>query len=74
VIHIKLNQGSNAKLWWPNGYGDQNLYTYEVIYQSANQIETSTKSLRVGFRKVELIQDLVDANRTEWGEYTRLFI
>lgn len=26
----------NAKLWWPNGHGEQNLYNFEVTYEGTN--------------------------------------
>lgn len=42
------------KLWWPNGYGDQNLYTF-FIRASVNN-EVSSFSSRFGFRTVKLVQ------------------
>lgn len=66
-------QGSTAKLWWPNGYGEQNLYTYEISYHSDTVNETSTKTLRVGFRTVELIQDFVNSTNESWGKFNMLY-
>lgn len=45
----------NAKIWWPNGMGEQNLYdlTIDLLVDGKKEDEYQTK---VGLRKVELIQ------------------
>jgi len=43
---------SNPKLWWPFGYGNQNLYALKIIAK-ANSGEESAKKLNFGIRKVE---------------------
>jgi len=50
------------ELWWPNGYGEQPLYTVEVSVLSGGQILDS-KSYKIGFRTVELRRD-----PDQWGE------
>ncbi|KAL3221401.1 hypothetical protein MRX96_029397 [Rhipicephalus microplus] len=47
----------NVKRWWPNGYGEPNLYTLRATI-SANG-ESCTKSARFGFRTVRLVEDLL---------------
>src|SRR5690606_38494756 len=57
---------SAVSLWWPNGYGQQKLY--DLLVQTLVQdTVTSSKSKRVGFRYVELIQDFVDSNDKNKG-------
>ena len=63
-----LTQGNNIRLWWPNGLGDQNLYTFQVVYISNTSKETSSKTLRIGFRTIDLIQDLVNPEKPDWGK------
>ena len=54
-----------VELWWPNCYGKQKLYTIHVdliTYDSKeftdrNVLSRSSKSIRTGFRKIELVQD-----------------
>ncbi|XP_026688283.1 beta-mannosidase-like, partial [Diaphorina citri] len=58
---------SEVELWWPNGYGEQPLYNLQITLASG--VEMSTKSIKIGFRTVELIQDHVDPNHLEKGRY-----
>ena len=43
----------NAKLWWPNGYGDQPLYTVKVILYQGDQI-VDTLIRKIGLRTIDL--------------------
>ncbi|KAJ6635884.1 Beta-mannosidase, partial [Pseudolycoriella hygida] len=65
--------GSEAKLWWPNGYGNPSLYPYQVSYTSSTGDETSSKAFNVGFRIVELIQDPVDASRPHFVNGIKMY-
>ncbi|XP_064471822.1 beta-mannosidase-like [Ornithodoros turicata] len=53
-LSYTVPQSMNIKRWWPNGYGEQNLYTLKVIV--ATRGEEFTKALKIGFRTVELMQ------------------
>ena len=49
------------KLWWPNGYGDQELYTVTVtLYDGDTAIDTVRKT--IGLRTLTISQD-----KDEWG-------
>ncbi|WP_231425501.1 glycoside hydrolase family 2 TIM barrel-domain containing protein [Pedobacter sp. Leaf250] len=50
----------NPKLWWPNGYGKQDLYPLNIKFISANQILDQEK-LNVGIRQIDNI----------WNEHTQ---
>ncbi|XP_066600799.1 beta-mannosidase [Prorops nasuta] len=43
-----------VNLWWPNGYGEQHLYIFEVCMETG---DVQCKHKRIGFRTVELIQE-----------------
>ncbi len=43
---------TNPKLWWPNGYGPQNLYTLTLSFDVAKKT-SSTESRQFGVRKIE---------------------
>lgn len=45
------------KLWWPRGYGDQSMYTFEaVLYDNNRFIDEVKVTKRIGLRRVELVQ------------------
>lgn len=47
-----------AKLWWPRGYGGQNLYDVRVrIFDAEGGTVLAEHNQRVGFRKAELVQE-----------------
>lgn len=48
---------ADVKLWMPNGYGDQNLYDIEVSLISEGGEVMHKVVKRIGFRKVELVQN-----------------
>jgi mannosylglycoprotein endo-beta-mannosidase len=45
-------QFDDPKLWWPNGYGPQNLYTLTIRFDIGGR-ESSTQSRQFGIRKLE---------------------
>ncbi|KAG5679138.1 hypothetical protein PVAND_008730 [Polypedilum vanderplanki] len=66
TIQIK---STDVNYWWPNGYGKQNLYTFKVKWEDeqANDVNfysksyyIAQKSINIGFRTIELVQDRMD--------------
>lgn len=49
----------NPELWYPTGYGAQNLYTVDFNLSLENTLLDS-KVIKTGFRYVELVQDHLD--------------
>ncbi|RYE04813.1 MAG: beta-mannosidase, partial [Sphingobacteriales bacterium] len=47
---------SNVKLWWPNGYGDPNLYTLKLACTVDGKVSDST-TVRFGVRKYDYKND-----------------
>jgi mannosylglycoprotein endo-beta-mannosidase len=43
---------TNPKLWWPNGYGPQNLYTCTLSFEIGKK-QSSTETRQFGIRKIE---------------------
>jgi beta-galactosidase/beta-glucuronidase len=41
----------NPKLWWPNGYGKQNLYEFAIRFETDDGKVSDQKTARVGIRK-----------------------
>ncbi len=52
----------HPKLWWPNGYGEQNLYEMEVtLYLDGRKLDCWSR--RIGLRQIT-----VDRSKIQWGE------
>ncbi|MFT3982428.1 MAG: glycoside hydrolase family 2 protein [Lachnospiraceae bacterium] len=47
----------NPKIWWPNGFGDQPLYTVSVFALDMNGNQWDSKSYRVGLRTLTVSQE-----------------
>lgn len=52
----------NPQLWWPNGYGDQNLYQVEVTLLKGEE-ELDVWSRRIGLRTMTMNRE-----KDQWGE------
>ncbi|XP_077520794.1 beta-mannosidase-like isoform X2 [Amblyomma americanum] len=65
---FEVPEDLNVTPWWPSGFGPQKLYSLNVTIQVSG--ETSTKLSTIGFRTVELNEDVVPnattANGTEF--------
>ena len=46
VLHV-----TNPKLWWPNGYGPQNLYTLHLSFESEGQV-SDRQDVTFGVRQI----------------------
>lgn len=48
-------------LWWPNGFGEQPLYTLRVQWESKStghhKADRSSKNISIGFRTIELVEE-----------------
>ena len=58
----KESEIENATLWWPNGFGEQSLYTFIVELVENGQVVDSD-SKRIGLRELKLIRE-----KDRWGE------
>lgn len=56
---IRIHQ---PELWWPNGYGEQPLYTVEVLLTEGNTVLDCWKR-RIGLRTMTMRRE-----KDEWGE------
>ncbi|MCL2277635.1 MAG: glycoside hydrolase family 2 protein [Treponema sp.] len=53
----------NSKLWWPSGYGAQNLYTVKVILLNSRGAELDSWQRRIGLRAMT-----IKRQKDKWGE------
>lgn len=54
------------ELWWPNGYGEQKLYDYEIRY-SVNGIMVDSQTGVFAFREITILEEDVGEGRTGFG-------
>lgn len=55
---------SNPQLWWPNGFGEQPLYTVTVdLYDNDSDEKLDSWSKRIGLRTMTISRE-----KDEWGE------
>jgi len=54
----------NARAWWPNGFGDQPLYNITATFSPAGTGDSTNRTVRTGFRKVELVQNEIPGGRS----------
>ncbi len=53
----------NPRLWWPNGYGAQELYTLDLSFEIDGTV-SDTESLRVGIRQISVSTISVNGSQT----------
>ncbi len=63
--HLKLK---NPKLWWPNGYGGQNLYTMQLLLRDADSKIVDQETIRFGIRELSYEFAIAD----EKNEFQRI--
>ncbi|KAF9088765.1 hypothetical protein BGX29_000111 [Mortierella sp. GBA35] len=54
--HSFTMEKSSAKLWWPRGYGEPNLYKLEASLLNDKGSTVSSQSFKYGFRTCNLVQ------------------
>lgn len=54
---------TNPKLWWPNGFGEQNLYVVTVVLKDVEGNVIDSLSKRIGLRTITM-----DRSADTWGE------
>lgn len=59
----------NPRLWWPNGYGAQELYTLDLSFK-IDALVSDTKSVRVGIRQISVATIPINGN----SDQTRVFL
>jgi beta-mannosidase len=60
AAHIRL---TNPQLWWPNGLGEQPLYTVTVTLMDSEEQPIDEWQRKIGLRTLRLIRE-----KDEWGE------
>ena len=53
----------NPRLWWPNGYGAQELYTLDLSFE-INGVVSDTESVRFGIRQISVSTISVNGSQT----------
>jgi mannosylglycoprotein endo-beta-mannosidase len=75
TIEIKLADHTlnNPKLWWPNGYGEQYLYDFEMKFVQNGKI-SDTEALKVGVREIHADWNITTKSKQISVNGQRVFI
>ena len=52
TVHLPALTLQDPKLWWPSGYGAQDLYTLQTRFRSLNQTISDSETVRFGVREI----------------------
>ena len=63
LINVRIEK---PRLWWPNGYGEQALYTYKLTLTKDGQT-LSEKEGRFGIREISLDKSMTDAQNSRFA-------
>lgn len=58
-LQIPISSSIPIEAWYPNGVGTNSQMLYQLTVTLQSQQETHNKSVKIGFRTIELIQDPV---------------
>jgi hypothetical protein len=65
---------SNPKLWWPNGYGPQNLYTINVRFISDDGTVSDVEKINFGVRQINTVWNTTTRSREVQVNGQKIFI
>jgi mannosylglycoprotein endo-beta-mannosidase len=65
---------NDPKLWWPNGYGPQNLYNIEVKFITDDNAVSDVEPVRFGVRQINTTWNTVTHSREVLVNGQRIFI
>lgn len=65
---VKVPSSFNIRRWWPNGLGEQKLYNLTIVITPEHQ-EAQSKSLKIGFRTIKLVQDRLHSKTEAYSFY-----
>ena len=71
AFSAKIPSSFNIQRWWPNGLGQQKLYNLTIRINPEHQ-EAQSKTLNIGFRTVELVQERLHSKTEAYSFYFKV--
>lgn len=71
AFSAKIPSSFNIQRWWPNGLGQQKLYNLTIRITPEHQ-EAQSKTLNIGFRTVELVQERLHSKTEAYSFYFKV--
>jgi len=65
---------NNPKLWWPNGYGSQNLYHFKVQFLINSTVVSDEEQVKFGVRQLDAFWNKHTNSREIWVNGQKIFI
>jgi hypothetical protein len=73
-VTLPVDTIANPRLWWPNGYGAQELYNTRLSFQPAGEAVSDAVSLTFGIREITTTWNPVTRSRQTAVNGQRIFI
>lgn len=64
----------NPRLWWPSGYGDQNLYKSELTFEKEDKTVSDSENLQFGVREIQTLWNPITQSREIHVNGQKIFI
>lgn len=68
---VKIPPSLNVQRWWPNGLGEQKRYNLTIKITPEHQ-EAQSKTLKIGFRTIKLVQDRLHSKTEAYSFYFKV--
>ena len=68
TVSLPVYKMQNPRLWWPSGYGEQNLYKSEISFEENNKGISDSESVQFGVREIQTQWNPITSSREIHGK------
>ena len=74
TVSLPVYKMQNPRLWWPSGYGEQNLYKSEISFEEKNKGISDSESVQFGVREIQTQWNPITSSREIHVNGQKIFI